>query len=350
MHHLGTGKCAEVFAQGTGEDVNHAHDNHQQIAEYAQLQLRAADDEKQRQQGIGPPVGFLHDVLGKGADVAEDGAQHHAHQQGGKADGDGAQVEFMLSQGHGEEHKGDGHVQAVGVGIEQLFQLSQHPAGNRAQGQGADDFHQGIDQDGNHIHRAGGEGLGHAEGDGEHHQTHRVVQGHNGQKQVYQLALGLVLAHHHQRGGGGGGGADGAQGDGLRRRELIREQGAEDQKRDVDEHRRHQRLENADDRGRPAGLLQGGQAEFGADGEGDEAQRHVGHQRKFFHICKAGESQAVYAQKAQAVWAHQYAGDQIAGDRGQAQGFEYPGHHQTRQNGNGQGKKRVHADYLRFFS
>ena len=56
--------------------------------------------------------------------------------------------------------------------------------------------------------------LGDAEGHGEQHQTHRVVQRHDGQQDIGEGALSLVLAHHHQGGGRGGGRGHGAQHDG----------------------------------------------------------------------------------------------------------------------------------------
>ena len=39
-----------------------------------------------------------------------------------------------------EEHEGDGEVEAVGVGVEELLQLGEHPAQNGAQRQGGYDI------------------------------------------------------------------------------------------------------------------------------------------------------------------------------------------------------------------
>ena len=308
----------------------------------AQLQLRAGEHEEQHQQRRRPLVRAGHDLLGQGAEVAEDAAQHHAHQQGGKAQLRRPQGDGELGQGHGQEHKADGHGQTVGVGMEELFQLRQAPAGDGAQDQRGQDLQDGIDHNGIDVHDPAAQRLGNTEGNGEKHQAHRVVQSDDGQQQIGQGALGLVLAHDHQRGGRRGGGGDGAEGDGRGQGQHIRPQEMEDHQGDVHAAGGDHGLENADHQGLLAGLPQLGEAEFVADGEGDEAQGHIGDQAQAVQLLIAGKAEAGHAQRAHKTGADQKTGDQIRRHIRQMPAVHHAGHHESGKHGDGQRQQFSH--------
>ncbi len=72
---------AEILAGGAGKDVQHAYDQGHRLHQHLQIQLSAGDHEKQNVQRHGPAVDSAHELFGSRADVAEDRAGHHAHQQ-----------------------------------------------------------------------------------------------------------------------------------------------------------------------------------------------------------------------------------------------------------------------------
>jgi len=194
---------AEILAKRARQNIHNADENDHTVFEHAQIQPCAGDDEERREQRTRPPVGLLHDLTRQRAEVAEQRAEHHACQKRREADRDRADLEFRHGQRRGQEDEGDGHVQAVRVGVEQLFQLRQHPAAERAERQRADDLDERIDDNGDHVERAGIERLRNTERHREHHQTDRVVQRDDRQQQVDQRALGLILPDDHQRSGRG---------------------------------------------------------------------------------------------------------------------------------------------------
>ncbi len=112
------------------------------------------------------------------------------------------------------------------------------------------------------------------------------------------------------------------------------------------QHHGHQGLQHTDDGGLPAGLLQLGQAELVADGEGDEAQRHVVEQGKRLDLAHRGEAQAGDTQPAQAVRADEDARDQITGDGRHLQRLDKARNQQARAQRDGNGKQRLHVNLL----
>ena len=176
---------------------------------------------------------------------------------------------------------------------------------------------QRIDDDGDHVERAGIERLRNAERHREHHQTDRVVQRDDRQQQVDQRALGLILPDDHQRGGRGRRRTDGPEGDGLCDRELAVRNECNRNQSDIDQEGCGQRLQHADDERLLAGMLELRHAELAADGERDEAQRDLRDQRQAVHILLRREAEPLNAEKTQAVRADQHARDQIRRHRRQ---------------------------------
>ena len=315
---------AEVFAERARQDIHDTDQHDQSVLEHAQIQPRAGDDEERREQRARPPVGFFHDLSRQRAEVAEQRAEHHARQKRREADRDRADLELRHGQRRGQKDERDGHVQAVRVGVEELFQLRQHPAAERAERERADDLDERVDDDGDHVERAGIERLRNAERHREHHQTDRVVQRDDRQQQVDQRALGLILPDDHQRGGRGRRRGDGAEGDGLRDGELAARRERDGDERDIDQEGGGQRLQNADDERLLAGMLELRHAELAADGERDEAQRDLRDQRQAVHILLRREAKPLDAEKTQAVRADEHARDQIRRHRGGSQSEVYP--------------------------
>ena len=233
---------AEILAKRSRQNIHNADENDHTVLEHAQIQPRAGDDEERREQRARPPVGLFHDLSRQRAEVAEQRAEHHARQQRRETDGHRADLEFRHGQRRGQENKCDGHVQTVGVGVEQLFQLREHPAAKCAERQRAHDLDQRIDDDGDHIERAGVERLCDAERHRKHDQADRIVQRDDGQQQIDQRALCLVLPHDHERCGRGRCRGDGTERDGLRDGQPAVCKQCDHDQRDIDQERRGQRL------------------------------------------------------------------------------------------------------------
>ena len=338
MGPAGAGQSARVFSQRTEQDVHAADEHDGKVGKHVQLQLRAADDEKDGEEGRGPVVRRCHQILRQGAEVAEYRAQHHADQQGGEAQGDRANPKLQHGQRRGKKHESNGHVPPVGVGVKQGLQLCQQKAHEGAQSERGGDLQQGIDQDGGQLDRPAVQRPRNPKGDGEHHQAHGVVQRDHGQQEVCQRSLCLILPHDHQRGRGRCGGGNGAQRDGLRCGQLVRQSKMQKEQGQIHKQGCGQRLHHAHHEGLPAGMLQAVQPEFVADCEGDETQRDFGYQGQRFHRFHGGKAEPVNAQGAQTVWPDQYAGHQISGNIGKLQRPDEPRHQQAGQQCNGNGK------------
>ena len=332
---LGAEECAEVFAEAPGHNVDHTQQHDHSLAEKAQLQLRAADYEEEREQRGGPPVGLFHQILRQRADVAEHRPEHHAGQQRRKADCDRPDLEAQSRQRAGQEHDSNAHVQAVGVGVEELFEPCQHHAHQRAEAQRKHDLQHRIDQNRDHIHRAGVHGVRDTEGNGEHDQTDRIVERNDRQQKIDQLALRLILPHDHQRRRRSGRRSDGAEDDGLIDADKAREEDAENDQHDIDQQRCSHRLHNADHRRLTAGLAQRTQPELVTDGKRDKAQRNVRDDGELTDRVHRHEAEAVQSESAEAVRADQNAGHQIRRHGRKPQRLEHAGHEKSRENCNG---------------
>ena len=342
MGHRGGNIGAEDLAGRAEDDVHHAGEDDGPVREDLEVQVSAGEDEEEHHQGRSPAVHALHQLLGEVAQVAEHRAQGHAHQQVGEAHGHRADLEVHLGQRHSQHHEGDGDVQTLGAGMEELLAPVEGQAQRSAQTQGGNHLHNGVHQHADHIHAALLQGAGDAEGNSEDHQAHHVVQGDDGQQRAGQGAVRLVLLDDHQRGGRGSGGGDGAQGQHGGEGQLIGHEQMQAVEGHIHEEGGDQRLEHGDDHRLAAHLLQGGEAELIAHGEGDEAQRHVADDVHLLDLAEGGEAQALNAQTAQAEGADQDAGHQIGGDGGQIQLLGDTGHHQTREQCNRKGKQQFH--------
>ena len=76
-------------------------------------------------------------------------------------------------------------------------------------------------------------------------------------------------------------------------------------------------------------MLQGRQPELIADGEGNEAQRHIADQAEAGNIIERGKADPGNAQKSQTVGPNEDACYQVSGDGGQMPALDEPGHHQA---------------------
>ena len=220
-------------------------------------------------------------------------------------------------------------METLAAGVEVLLHPVQNPSGHAAQDQGQDNLHQRLHQDGDNADRAALQGGGHAEGGGEQHQSHRVVDGHHQQQQFGQGAVGLVLAHHHEGGRRGGSRSDGAQSDGGGKGDQGGVDEMQDDQGNVHKDGGDHRLQNAHGDGLLAHVLELLQAELIADGEGDEAQGHLAHDIQGGHRFRRAKAQAPQAQRTDAVGSQEQARHQIGGDRGQVQLFGQTAHQQA---------------------
>ena len=328
MHRPGGFARADVFAGGTEQDVHHAGQHHRPVREQLQLQLRAADDEKEREQRGGPAIGESHQFVGERAEIAEHGAHHHAHQQRGEADGDRTGRELQHRQRNGQKHERNRHDEAVGVGMEQGFKPRQHIAGGSAEQQRDGDFDERVEQHRDQVQRAAEERARHAERYGEHDEAHGVVERDNGQQQIRQGSLCLVLAHDHERGGRGGRRGDGAERDCRGQGKDLRGEQVERDERSVHQQRRRERLHHADDERLPAGLPQRAEPELVANGEGDEPQRDVGHHIERAELRIGGKADARDAEPAEEERADQQPGEQVGRHIRKTERPDEPCHHQ----------------------
>ena len=222
--------------------------------------------------------------------------------------------------------------------MKKAFNQGENISHERAEQQRADHFNQRIEQYGGQAERTERDRLGNPEGHGKYNQPHCVVQRDNGQQQICQRALRLVLIYHHQRGGRRGGCSDGAEGNDHGERELVL---SEDQMQpiegNIDQKGGGQRLYNADDSCLPAGFSQLREPEFISDGKCDEAERHLGDEVQGGNLFHGGEADAGNAQTAETIGADQDAGQQITGDGRQLQRLDNAGHQQAGQQGKADG-------------
>ncbi len=337
LHGFGAGEGTRDLTEGSEEDVDDADQDEDGLLEHRQIQAGAADDEEQDEEGLGPLLGPLHHFLRGLTDIAEDGAQHHAGQEGGEADVYPAHLEVEHGEGHGQHDKGNHEGETVAVGMEHPLDQGQDKAQDRAQEQGQDDLQKGLHQDGDHVESTAMESLGHAHGDGEENETHGVVQSDDGQEQVGQRALGLVLAHHHKGGGGSGGRGDGAQDDAGGEGEIIGPRHGDEQEMHADQGGVHHQggdhgLDDTDDGGLLTRMLEVLEAELVTDIKGDEAQgdiRDDGEITDGGDLVVEAEAEAADGEAADAVGAHHNAGDEVGGDVGKMEPLEGTGHHQS---------------------
>ncbi len=185
-------------------------------------------------------------------------------------------------------------------------------------------------------------GLGDTEGDGEDHQADSVIQSDNGQQDVRDRTLGLILTDNHQGGSRGGCRGDGAQGDGHRHGQQIRHDEMQGDQGDIHKDGGNHSLQDTDDGGLLTGLLQGGKAELMTDGKGDETQGHVRDHGQGVHLLRGVEAQAGYAESAQDAGPDQDTGNQVGCDVRQAEFDKKPGHQQAGEQSDCNEQKSLH--------
>ena len=269
------------------------------------------------------------------------------HEQRGEAELHLADLHAEQGERDRQENKADGQRHTVRVGVELCFQLREHKARKRAEEQRAGNFNERIDQDRHKTHNAGGQRLGNAERNGEHDQTHGIVQRNDRQQQVGQLALRLVLAHDHQRCRRRSRRGDRAERDRRRHGENVGAQQVEADERGIDQNRRNERLYHADDKRLTSGLFQLRETKLVSDGKGDKAHGNIGHDPQLFHFLITAEAETGNADPSQHERTDQNARDQKRRHIGQMPAGEQPRHQKTGKQCKGEIQKRVHnKNYL----
>ena len=343
LHELGATEGANDLTHRAEQDVDHADEDEDGLFEHGEIQARTADDEEQNEEGLGPLLGSLHHFLGGLTDVAEHRAQHHTGEQRGEANVNTLDLEVEHSQRHGQEHEGDHQGETVGVGVERPLHQGQEEAQHSAQKERKNDLQHGLYQHRDHTHVSAVESLGHTHGHGKEDETHGIVQSDDGKQQIGQGTLGLILAYHHEGGGGSGGRCDGSQQDAGGEREVVYAGGGDEQvvnaHQDGIHHQGgHDGLEDTDDGGLLTRVLEILEAELVADIEGDEAQgdiRNNGEAAYGRHTVVEAEAESADNEAADTVGTDDHACDEVGGDVGQVKPLERTGHHETREQADG---------------
>ena len=239
------------------------------------------------------------------------------------------------------------HAEAGETGLEAaehilVLKASAHRV-KRAEQQRADDLNEWREQNACEAELCAVHRAGNTEGYGKCDETHRVVERDDRQQQIRQLALGLVLAHDHQRRRRCGGCGDRAECDGRRDGQHVGAQEVEDHERNIDKGQRGQRLQDADNHRLPASLFELAQAEFIADGKGDEAHRHIGDHAQRLDLVVACKAEARNAEAAQHERSDQNARHKKRRDIGQVPAAENTGHQKPCEQRNGQIQNRSHG-------
>ena len=320
---------AAILAGGAGDNIDDADDQGHGLGQHVEVKLRAGNDEEQDVQRHRPAVHTLHQFLGGGADVAEDGAGHHAHQQQGESAVDWADLEFQHTQTHRQHDEGDGQGHTLAAGMEEpLHPMEQQPH-KAAETNGQKNFHDGFDDHGQHADLPVGQRRSDSKRHGEQQQTHSVVQRDHQHQQPGHGAVRLVLTNHHQRGGRGSGGGNGAQGDGAGDGNDVGEEQMQQQKYDIHDNGGDHGLQNADDDCPGADGTQLAQTELVAHSKGNKAQSSLADDTEDVHFLKGVEAKSGNVQPSKEKRPEKQSGDQIGRDSGKMQQTGKAGHEQS---------------------
>ena len=126
---------AIVFAGRTSDDVNNTNQQGDRLCQNIQVKLSTRDDKEQHVQGGGPAFNTFHQFFAGRAEVTENGAGHHAHQQQREATMDGSDVKFKGRKTNSEQYKGYRDSHSSASAIEELFYPVQQPAHQATQQQ-----------------------------------------------------------------------------------------------------------------------------------------------------------------------------------------------------------------------
>lgn len=302
-YRLGAEQGSAVFSCRTGKNVDNAdQENDDIIGKDRKIQLGAADDEEQHQQGGGPTVDTVHQLLGKVADVAEDGSEHHTDEQRRKRDMYATDGEAQHRKCNRQKDESDRHRKTLGSGMEESFKEAKEEAHHKSESKRESDLKNGIDDERDEVDVAEHQCLCYAKGDSKENESHSIVKRDDGEKQIGQRALRLVLTDYHQRRGGRGSRSDGTEHDGGGQGKLVGHCKMDSDKHGVHQDRGDNGLENSDDRCLLSRLFQLSETKFVTDGEGNKAECHVGKERKGFCVnIGLGKANALHAESAEHV-------------------------------------------------
>lgn len=360
-HCPGGETCADVLAEAACDYVNHADDYHKIIGEHVELQLSAAENKEEGEKGSGPAVGLFHKLIGKGTGVAENGAQHHTDEEGGEANGDRADFKLEGGEGNSENNEADDKGHTVSVGMEEFFDGVKNITHNSAENERADNLDHRLNDDGDNIHSAHEEGAGNAESNCEADETHSIVKGDDGEKNIGDGTLCLVLADDHQCCGGSGGACDSAEGDGGREGEGLGESKVKTDHGSLNEDNGANAFADGHNNSLLAGFFELAEGELIADGKGYEAQGKVAYHTEGMDGLVAGEAEAFNAKSAKKERTDKNTGNQIGCDIGEFEHIHNAGHQKTCDKSNRDGEQYCHIytflnfifpsiEYTTFFS
>ena len=175
----GVAELLEYF--GSPENIYDADEYDCQIGEDGQLQFRAAKHEKENEQRRCPTVDSIHEFFGEITNITENRTKHHARKQRGERDMYFPNMEFKHGKPDGEEYEPDGNGKSFGTGMEKPFAEGEYRPCDCPKPQRADDFQEGIDNDGNEIDFFCADCSCNPERDREKHEPYRVVQSNDGE-------------------------------------------------------------------------------------------------------------------------------------------------------------------------
>ena len=273
---LGTDACAVILTDRTECDVHKTDKHEDAVGEYGEIELCTADYEEEHEKRCGPLIRSVHEILGEVTDVAEDSTEHHTCKERGKRDMYRSDVELYTGDSNGSHYECNRNSHTLGVGVEVLLTLGKEHAHNCAEHDGKYNLKKRVYNHGYDIHNAGVDRLGNAEGYREDNKTNRVVKSNDGQEEVCERPLRLILLYNHQSCGRSGSGSNCAENDSRREGEhlLTYDEGEHDEN-DINDNAGEQCLEDTDHGRLASDLLKLGESELITYRKGNKAECEV---------------------------------------------------------------------------
>ena len=199
--------------------------------------------------------------------------------------------EFQHRKSNRQKYERNRNGKPFGTGVEKpLAKVEQKPH-QTAESERKHDFEQRLYDDRNDVHDARNERFCYAERNGEEHQTHRVVEGDDGEKDIRQRSFGFVLFNDHERCRGRGCGSDCPERDRRGKREFFGDNQMQKYKRCVHDQRGDDGLKNAYDRRLFTNFFELRKSEFVADRKGDKAESNVAKNGEGFNLFHARKTE-----------------------------------------------------------
>ena len=336
------GSCAdartEVFTEGTSCDISDTDNNNGNAGEYGEIEFRAADNEEEDEDRSGPSVCSFHKFFGEVTDVAEYGTEHHTSEKRGEADMDAANVELEARDCNGHENERNGNCHTFGSGVEELLAECEEKTHDEAERERKYNLENGFKNDGEHVYGTGVDGFCDTEGDREYNETDSVVKRNDGEEDVGQRTLCLILTNDHECCCGSGCGCNGTENDRCGKGKMLRHSEMESDENDVYDKACEDCLEDTDDGSLFTDLLELSETEFVTDRECDEAERYVGNDAE---ACKliVGDTDTGDIKCAEEKRSDQDTCDEVSCNCGELDLFRKSGEKKTCKKSNGKCQK-----------